>query len=55
MLKSVTITLIAALASLAGSEWVPKTDAKPERPKVDAGFASESTTKQTIWRLSGSI
>jgi heat shock protein HslJ len=25
------ITLIAALASLAGSEWGPKTDAKPER------------------------
>ena len=30
-MSSLTITLIAALASLAGSEWVPKTDAKPER------------------------
>jgi heat shock protein HslJ len=30
-MSGLTITLIAALASLAGSEWVPKTDAKPER------------------------
>lgn len=31
VMSSLTITLIAALASLAGSEWVPKTDATPER------------------------
>jgi heat shock protein HslJ len=31
VMSSLTIALIAALASLAGSEWVPKTDAKPER------------------------